>query len=129
MTQGRSEATLLRKPRKGDMRRHAVPRLSRRQGGWVGMLAVLLALVIVALLAKDALKEYGLRGGTGGPGGPAGVPAKGGRAMTPGETPNPVDAAAASGTPFTAIDRARAVDGTLQQQADERARRLDDAAR
>ena len=31
-----------------------------RQGGWVGLIVILLALVIVALLAKDALKQYGL---------------------------------------------------------------------
>jgi hypothetical protein len=31
-----------------------------KQGGWVGLIAVLLALVIVAWLSKDALKQYGL---------------------------------------------------------------------
>ena len=31
-----------------------------RQGGWVGMIAVLLALLIVAWLARDALKQYAL---------------------------------------------------------------------
>ena len=36
------------------------------QGGWVGMIVLLLALVIVAYLAKDALRKYGLMptGGT-----------------------------------------------------------------
>ena len=32
----------------------------KRQGGWVGMLVILLALVIVAYLAKDALTKYGI---------------------------------------------------------------------
>lgn len=31
-----------------------------RQGGWAGLLVLLLALVIVAWLAKDALVKYGL---------------------------------------------------------------------
>jgi hypothetical protein len=31
-----------------------------RQGGWVGMIVLLLAVVIVAFLAKDALMKYGL---------------------------------------------------------------------
>ena len=31
-----------------------------RQGGWVGLVVILVALVIVAFLAKDALKKYGL---------------------------------------------------------------------
>ncbi len=33
-----------------------------REGGWVGMVVLLLALLIVAWLAKDALKSYGLMG-------------------------------------------------------------------
>ena len=31
-----------------------------RQGGWVGLIVMLLALAIVAWLARDALKAYGL---------------------------------------------------------------------
>lgn len=34
-----------------------------RQGGWVGLIVILLALAIVAWLAKDALKQYGLLSG------------------------------------------------------------------
>ena len=34
-----------------------------RQRGWVGLVVILVALVIVAFLAKDALKEYGLASG------------------------------------------------------------------
>ena len=36
-----------------------------KQGGWVGLIVVLLALAIVAWLAKDALKQYGLLSGPG----------------------------------------------------------------
>ena len=32
-----------------------------RQGGWVGLVVILLALAIVAWLSKDALKQYGDR--------------------------------------------------------------------
>jgi hypothetical protein len=38
----------------------AMNRRANREGGWVGMIVVLLALVIVAWLAKDALKQYAL---------------------------------------------------------------------
>ena len=38
-----------------------------RQGGWVGLVVVLVALVIVAVLAKDALKKYGLMPGAAAP--------------------------------------------------------------
>ena len=34
-----------------------------RQGGWVGLIVILLALAIVAWLSKDALKQYGLLSG------------------------------------------------------------------
>src|SRR5260221_6062951 len=35
-----------------------------RQSGWVGILAVLLALCIVAIMAGTLLRQYGLAGGT-----------------------------------------------------------------
>ena len=38
-----------------------------RQGGWVGLIVILLALAIVAWLSKDALKQYGLMSGVGTP--------------------------------------------------------------
>jgi len=94
-----------------------------RQGGWVGLVAVLLALVIVALLAKDALKGYGLLGGAGGP---AGAPSRAERAIGPGAQSGIVHQGGAPQAPPTAIERARAVEGTLQQQADERAGRIDE---
>jgi len=34
-----------------------------KQGGWVGMIVLLLAVLIVAYLAKDALVKYGMLGG------------------------------------------------------------------
>jgi len=92
-----------------------------RQRGWVGLVVVLLALVIVAWLAKDALKQYGLVPG-------AAVATKAGtageRARAPGATGiEAFDPGAAAAAPATALDRARGVEDMVRQQADERARR------
>ena len=46
-------------PRHSPFRRHAPP---RRQRGWVGLVVLLVALLIVAWLAKSALTSYGLAG-------------------------------------------------------------------
>ena len=35
-----------------------------RQGGWVGLVCILIALAIVAWLSKDALMKYGMLPGT-----------------------------------------------------------------
>ena len=34
-----------------------------KEGGWIGLVVILLALAIVAWLSKDALKQYGLLSG------------------------------------------------------------------
>jgi len=80
----------------------------------------------VALLAKDALKGYGLFGGAGGP---AGAPPQAERALGSGAQSGAVHQDGAPNAPPTAIERARAVEGTLRQQAEERARRVEDAAK
>ena len=90
-----------------------------RQGGWVGMIVLLLALVVVAYLAKDALRKYGLMpsGGT--------TVVKG---ATPGERTGSaaagaterMDATGAAPVPDNAIDKARALEGTLNKAAQER---------
>lgn len=90
-----------------------------RQRGWVGMIVLLLALVIVAYLSKDALMKYGMM-----PMGETTVI----KAGSPGErarAPAAVDASgatieAAPPTPTTAIDRARGVENTLKQQESKR---------
>ncbi len=99
-----------------------------RQGGWIGMVAMLLALAIVAWLSRDALRKYGMLPSTGettvvrsG--------ATGERGGTPGERARAPAAVDASGTmiessaptPTNAIDRARGVENTIRQQADKRA--------
>jgi Tfp pilus assembly protein PilX len=73
---------------------------ARRQRGWVGLVVVLVALVVVALLAQSALKRYGV----------AGAPDAKSRAETP-------------------IERAKAASDLVTKAAEEQRRRVDDAAR
>ena len=68
----------------------------RAQQGWVGLLVLLLAILIVAWLSKDALLSYGL----------AGKPAA--TAAEPGAPPTPTDARQrARNVEQTVIDEAR----------------------
>ena len=87
----------------------------RRQRGWVGLVVILLALVIVALGARTALKEYGLLDD---PGKRHPVVAK------PGATELEQAAAIA---PRDALERARGVQDMVRQQAIEQEKRIDDA--
>jgi len=85
----------------GHRRFHFRGRPARRhQRGWVGLVVLLLALVIVAWLAKSALTSYGL---TGKP------------------------AAAPGAPPTDPRERARAVEQTVIDQAKDAARKLEDA--
>ena len=98
-----------------------------RQGGWVGLVVILLALVIVAVLAKDALKQYGLVPGAG-VSTQAGTPGE--RARAPGAVGvEAVDLGTAPSTPANALERARGVEDMVKRQADERAARFDGAAK
>ena len=82
------------------------------QRGWVGLLVVLLALVIVGLLAKTALKAYGVFD-------------------EPGKTetrPGATEAErAATVTPRNALERAKGVQDMVNQGAIEQQKRIDDA--
>jgi len=98
-----------------------------RQGGWVGLVVILLALAVVAVLAKDALKQYGLVPGAGGST-KAGTPGE--RARAAGAVGvDAVDLGTAASMPVNALERARGVEDMVKQQADERAARVDGAAR
>jgi hypothetical protein len=102
-------------------------RPSARQRGWVGLIVILVALVIVAILAKDALKKYGLA-----PGAPvttkAGTPAE--RARAPGAGGiEALDLGSAPAAPASALERARGVEEMVKQQAGERAARGDGVTR
>jgi hypothetical protein len=89
--------------------------LPHRQQGWVGLVVILLALVIVALGARTALKQYGVLDD---PGKRRPVVAK------PGATE--LEQAAAI-TPRDALERARGVQDMVKQQAIEQEKRIDDA--
>jgi hypothetical protein len=91
--------------------KEAVPRA--RQRGWIGLLVVLVALLIVAWLAQGALKQYGLLGAT-----PAAKPGAAAKASS--------DQPATPPTPMNAMERARGVEQTVQQGADEQSRRIDE---
>ena len=89
-----------------------------RQRGWIGLIAILIALVIVAVLAQTVLKTYGVlpgaetsRAGARGPG--AAAPAE-------------IDPTVAAPTPSTPIERARGVEQQLQRDAQELGRRVDE---
>jgi len=94
-----------------------------RERGWVGLVVVLVALVIVALLANNALKQYGLA-----PGKTAAT-----QAGTPGERARaagavgaePLDVETAPQAPASALERARGVEDMVKRQAEERASRMD----
>ena len=101
-----------------------MPTTRARQGGWLGLVVMLVALVIVALLAKEALKQYGLLPGRATA---AKAASPGERVRAPGAVSG-VDALDLNSAPQSsggALDRARSVEDTVQRQADERAKRMD----
>ena len=96
------------------------------QRGWIGLIGLLLALVIVALLAQRVLKTYGLLPGAEsgtkaaaerGPRGPGGI------------SPAPLDPTLVTPTPTAAIERARGLERSVQQQAQDIDKRIDDEAK
>ena len=86
-----------------------------RQRGWVGLVVILIALVIVALTARTALKQYGLLDS-----------ADKAKPVVAKPGANEVDQAAAA-TPRDALERARGVQDMVRQQAIEQEKRIDDA--
>jgi hypothetical protein len=88
------------------------------QRGWVGLVVLLIALVIVGLLSQKLLKQMGLLADerattTAGPRGPGPVGAV------------PVDVTTASPVPANAMERAKALASTLQQQSQDVGQRID----
>jgi hypothetical protein len=81
------------------------------QRGWVGLLVVLLALVIVGLLAKTALKAYGVLDEPKTQAKPGATEAE----------------QAATITPRNALERAKGVQDMVNQGAIEQQKRIDDA--
>jgi hypothetical protein len=97
------------------------PQLTLRQRGWVGLVVLLLALVIVAVLAQTALKHYGLLA-------PSGAPAVNTSAREQ-ATDGSGQLDSATTTPRNAIERARGVENTVRRQADELGKQIDDTAK
>ena len=109
-------------------RRSAKRRTSRdRQRGWAGLVVTLIVLAIVAWLAKDQLKAYGLIPGNA-VATKAGTPGE--RARAPGamgiET---LDVEAAPPSAGSALERARGVEEMVKKQAEERGARMDEAGK
>jgi len=88
--------------------------LRHRQRGWLGLVVILIALVIVALTARTALKQYGLLDDS----------SKARPVAKPGA--NEVEQAAAV-TPGGALERARGVQDMVKQGAAEQDKRIDEA--
>jgi len=93
-----------------------------RERGWIGLVGLLIALVIVAVLAQTLLKTYGLLPGPDAAvkAGPRGVGAVGPAAA------DPTVATPAAATP---IERARGVEQQLQRDAQDLARRVDESTK
>ncbi len=84
-----------------------------RQGGWIGLIGLLLAVAIVALLGKTLLQQLGVLGAP---------PDK--RALA---RPGNVQADVVVPTPAVALERARGLEQAVQEQARENAVRIDKA--
>ena len=87
------------------------------QRGWAGLIVLVIALVIVGLLAKTLLETYGLTG----------------TATTASKT-TPVGQAshevgAVTPAPRDAIERARGLEQSVQQQANDLSNRIDEASK
>jgi hypothetical protein len=80
------------------------------------MIMMLLALAVVAWMAKDALKAYGLLPS------PAAATRKSGSPAEAARSPAAADPTAATVAPQSAVGRARGVEDTLGQQAEQRAK-------
>ena len=97
-----------------------------RQRGWLGLIGLLLALVIVAVLARKVLKTYGLLSGAE-PGAKS-VSERGPRG--PGEvSPASLDASGVTPAPAAAMERARGLERAVQQQAQDLNKRMDETAK
>jgi hypothetical protein len=99
-----------------------------RQGGWVGLIVILLALAIVAWLSKDALKQYGLMSGLGTPpkASPAAERVRGPGVGVTGASP---DLSTATPAPLNALEKARGVESMVKEQAAEQSRRIDEGTK
>jgi hypothetical protein len=91
--------------------------MRRRDGGWIGLIGILIALVIVAVLAQTVLRSYGLLGSAdrtaAGPRTPAGV--------TPAGDPTPSVPAV-----MAPIERAKGLEQQVQRDAQNLGQRIEE---
>ncbi|HEY1326768.1 MAG TPA: hypothetical protein VGI14_07500 [Casimicrobiaceae bacterium] len=90
-------------------------RTRARQRGWIGLIGLLLALLIVFLLGKTVMQQMGLLNGTAKP-------------ATAAARPSNVQADVATPPPMEALERARGLEAQVQQQAREQMERIDKAS-
>ncbi len=98
-----------------------------RQRGFLGLIVILIALLIVAWLSLDALKEYGVMSGVGPSpkSAPAAEPARGpGIAGTDSR-----EDTTATPAPVNALDKARGLESAVREQAADQSRRIDEATK
>jgi hypothetical protein len=89
--------------------------LRHHQRGWLGLVVILLALVIVALTARTALKQYGLLDDAG-------------KAQPVMAKPGATEVEqAATVTPRNALERAHGVQDMVKQGAAEQDKRIEEA--
>jgi len=84
-----------------------------RQGGWVGLIVLLLALAVVALLGKTLLQRMGLAS-----------PAPGDKSLA---RPGSVQGDVVVPPPAEALERVRGLERAVQEQARDAAARVDRA--
>jgi hypothetical protein len=91
----------------------------RNQRGWVGLIVLLIALLIVGVLAQKLMRQMGLvspnqettsTAGSRGPGPTSGVP---------------TDPTGATPVPGNAMERAKGLESSLQQQTQDMGQRID----
>ena len=99
-----------------------------RQGGWVGLLGMLIALAIVAWLYGDVLKAYLLPPSPPTAATETGTPGAAARAVG-GIGPANIDVSSETPAPQTAIDRARSVEDTAKRGAEQQVKQIDGATR
>ena len=93
------------------------------QGGWVGLIVILLALAIVAWLAKDALQQYGMLSGPGKGAEPAGM-----QHRPPSATATESSGVATPSLPAP-MERVRALEETVKRGAEAQSRQVDEATK
>ena len=97
--------------------------IATRQRGWVGLIGLLLALVIVALLGRTLLQQMGIL-----PNADAvrAAGASGDKPRGPGVGLAPIDNTGATPAPAQAVERARDLGNMLQKQAEDLDKKMGD---